>query len=70
MHYHRLGKLNYRVRDGNGCDLYDMVAGRTAARVFHLGDSQLFGRKIICGSVVNPSVRLRVQDIDGQAFAR
>ena len=26
-HYHRLWKLNYRVRDGNGCDLPDMVTG-------------------------------------------
>ena len=29
-HYHRLRKLNYRVRDGNGCDLSDLVAGRSA----------------------------------------
>ena len=27
-HYHRLGKLNYRVRDGNGCDLSDIVTGK------------------------------------------
>ncbi len=27
-HYHRLWKLNYRVRDGNGCDLPDMVTGK------------------------------------------
>ena len=26
-HYHRLWKLNYRVRDGNGCDLPDMFTG-------------------------------------------
>lgn len=26
-HYHRLWKLNYRVRYGNGCDLPDMVTG-------------------------------------------
>ena len=31
QYYHRLGKLNYRVRDGNGCDLYDMFAGRSPA---------------------------------------
>jgi hypothetical protein len=27
-YYHRLRKLNYRVRNGNGCDLSDMVAGK------------------------------------------
>ena len=27
--YHRLEKLNCRVRDGNGCFLLDMVAGRS-----------------------------------------
>ena len=27
-HYHRLWKLNCRVRDGNGCDLPDMVTGK------------------------------------------
>ena len=27
-HYHRLGKLNYCVRDGNRCGLSDMVAGK------------------------------------------
>ena len=27
-HYHRLGKLNGRVRDGNGCFLSDMVTGK------------------------------------------
>lgn len=26
VHYHRLGKLNYCVRDGNRWDLSDMVA--------------------------------------------
>ena len=26
-HYHRLWKLNYRVRDGNGCDLPDVFTG-------------------------------------------
>ena len=30
-HYHRLGKLNYCVRDGNRCDLSDMVAGKKRA---------------------------------------
>ena len=30
-HYHRLGKLNGRVRYGNGCDLSDMVTGRGTA---------------------------------------
>ena len=28
QYYHRLRKLNYRVRDGNGCGLSDMVAGK------------------------------------------
>ena len=28
-HYHRLVVLNYCVRDGNRCDHYDMVAGKT-----------------------------------------
>ena len=28
VHYHRLGKLNYCVRDGNRWDLSDMVAKR------------------------------------------
>ena len=27
-YYHRLRKLNYRVRDGNGCDLSDMATGK------------------------------------------
>ena len=27
-YYHRLWKLNYRVRDGNGCDLSDMFTGK------------------------------------------
>lgn len=27
-HYHRLWKLNCRVRDGNGCDLPDMITGK------------------------------------------
>ena len=27
-YYHRLGKLNYRVRDGNGCGLSDKVTGK------------------------------------------
>ena len=31
-HYHRLWKLNYRVRDGNGCDLPDMVTGKYRVR--------------------------------------
>ena len=30
-HYHRLWKLNYRVRDGNGCDLPDMFTGNTVS---------------------------------------
>ncbi len=30
-YYHRLGKLNYRVRDGNGCGLSDMVTGKKRA---------------------------------------
>ena len=30
-HYHRLWKLNYRVRDGNGCDLPDMFTGNIAS---------------------------------------
>ena len=28
-HYHRLRKLNYRVRNGNGCGLSDMVTGKS-----------------------------------------
>ena len=28
MHYHRLGKLNYCVRDGNRCGLSDMFTGK------------------------------------------
>ena len=27
-HYHRLKELNYRVRDGNGCFLFNMVTGK------------------------------------------
>src|SRR5688572_7251708 len=27
-HYHRLEKLNYRVRNGNGCGLFNMVTGK------------------------------------------
>ena len=34
MHYHRLRKLNCCVRDGNRCDLSDMVAGRPDAEFF------------------------------------
>jgi hypothetical protein len=34
MHYHRLRKLNCCVRDGNRCDLSDMVAGKTLRRIF------------------------------------
>ena len=30
-HYHRLGKLNYRVRDGNGCGLSEIVTGKKQA---------------------------------------
>lgn len=30
-YYHRLGKLNYRVRDGNGCGLSEMVTGKKQA---------------------------------------
>jgi hypothetical protein len=33
-HYHRLRKLNGRVRNGNGCDLSDNVTGRSAAGLF------------------------------------
>ena len=29
IHYHRLAKLNYCVRDGNRCDLCDIVTGRS-----------------------------------------
>ena len=32
-HYHRLWKLNYRVRDGNGCDLPDMFTGNCCLAV-------------------------------------
>lgn len=31
LHYHRLGKLNYCVRDGNRCGLYDKVTGNYLA---------------------------------------
>ena len=31
-YYHRLRKLNYRVRNGNGCDLSDMVTGKNRRR--------------------------------------
>ena len=31
-HYHRLGKLNYCVRDGNRCGLSDMVTGKIPKR--------------------------------------
>jgi hypothetical protein len=31
MHYHRLRKLDYCVRDGNRYDLSDMVTGKTLA---------------------------------------
>ena len=31
-HYHRLAVLNFCVRDGNRCDHYDIVTGRSAAR--------------------------------------
>lgn len=30
-YYHRLRKLNYRVRNGNGCGLSDMVTGKERA---------------------------------------
>jgi hypothetical protein len=33
-HYHRLWKLNYRVRDGNGCDLPDMFTGNICVAAF------------------------------------
>ena len=32
--YHRLRKLNFRVRDGNGCDLSDMTTGSTLDDLF------------------------------------
>src|SRR5262245_59156518 len=32
LHYHRLGKLNYCVRDGNRCFLSDMVTGKAPRR--------------------------------------
>ena len=31
-HYHRHQELNGRVRDGNACDLLDMVTGNRTAR--------------------------------------
>ena len=42
-HYHRLGKLNFCVRDGNRWDLSDMVAKDLAGGVSHLQ-----GRLICC----------------------
>ena len=27
-YYHRLEELNYRVRDGNGCGLFEIVTGK------------------------------------------
>jgi len=34
QHYHRLKVLNYCVRDGNRCDHFDMVTGRTTSGLF------------------------------------
>src|SRR6056297_1957534 len=50
MHYHRLRKLNFCVRDGNRCDLSDMVAGKTTGGIFRPTGRRLFGRSH-CGSV-------------------
>ena len=41
-HYHRLWKLNYRVRDGNGCDLPDMFTGNFVRA--SLGEARMLGR--------------------------
>jgi hypothetical protein len=38
QYYHRLGVLNYCVRDGNRCDHYDMVAGRNLPSLFASAD--------------------------------
>ncbi len=34
QYYHRLEVLNFCVRDGNRCDHFDKVAGRSAANLF------------------------------------
>ena len=41
-HYHRLWKLNYRVRDGNGCDLPDMFTGNSESPPSRRGLSRRF----------------------------
>ncbi len=37
FHYHRLGVLNYCVRNGNRCLHYNMVAKKGRSRVSHYG---------------------------------
>jgi hypothetical protein len=34
QHYHRLKVLNYCVRDGNRCDHFDIVTGKTSLGLF------------------------------------
>ena len=36
LHYHRLEKLNYCVRDGNRCGLSDIVTGKHRGRRLNL----------------------------------
>ena len=43
-YYHRLWKLNYRVRDGNGCDLPDMFTGYSVATAFAVACVVVVGR--------------------------
>jgi hypothetical protein len=42
-HYHRLRKLNCRVRNGNGCGLSDKFTGEEAAPSFDGADSISIG---------------------------
>ncbi len=42
-HYHRLRKLNCCVRDGNRCDLSDMVAGKDLTAGIAPPPGRLFG---------------------------
>ncbi len=44
QYYHRLWKLNYRVRDENGCGLPDIVAGKGRAAHISAPTAQVVAR--------------------------
>ena len=69
-HYHRLWKLNYRVRDGNGCDLPDMFTGNTVTPPKRRKVVPPLSRRKVVVIGMPRASSSQALDTSGQAFVR